>query len=260
MMIKYSIYKLGNLFNVGNSFLLYNNVNSFNYSEIKRKINNYNIKERSKKYLKSFPFIKPYQNKIFNNQNYEYLRKGVYISFSFYLFYKFAKRHYFSNKFENRLIQYFSENPKIIDELLDKFDKLCENDNFRKRTFKKLNSYMKKNYIFFKHYINPLIKDKLKKMIRTEEAQTIIIEIFRKTILNNNNLQNIIIKYINNNLNASNEGKYIDNIESIFLKIFEKEEFKELFYQEFFNILNKKLLEEEVINSTSKFIEKNVKI
>ena len=119
---------------------------------------------------------------------------------------------------------------------------------------------MKKNYIFFKHYINPLIKDKLKKMIRTEEAQTIIIEIFRKTILNNNNLQNIIIKYINNNLNASNEGKYIDNIESIFLKIFEKEEFKELFYQEFFNILNKKLLEEEVINSTSKFIEKNVKI
>ena len=260
MMIKYSIYKLGNLFKLENSFILCYNINSFNYSEIKRKINDYNIKERMKNSLKSFPFIKEYHNKVFNNQNYEYLRKGVYISLSFYLLYKFAKRHYIANRIDNRLIQYFSENPKIIDELLDKFDKLCENDNFRKRTFKKLNSYMKKNYIFFKHYINPLIKDKLKKMIRTEEAQTIIIEIFRKTILNNNNLQNIIIKYINNNLNASNEGKYIDNIESIFLKIFEKEEFKELFYQEFFNILNKKLLEEEVINSTSKFIEKNVKI
>jgi hypothetical protein len=259
-MIKYSIYKLGNLFKLGNSFLLCYNVNSFNYSDIKRKINNYNIKERMKNSLKSFPFIKEYHNKVFNNQNYEYLRKGVYISLSFYLLYKFAKRHYFANRIDNRVIQYFSENPKIIDELLDKFDKLCENDNFRKRTFKKLNSYMQKNYILFKHYINPLIKNKLKKIIRTEEAQILIIEIFRKTILNNNNIQNIIIKYINNNLNSSNEGKYIDNIESIFIKIFEKEEFKELFYLEFFNSLNKKLLEEEVIKSTSKFIEKNVKI
>ena len=143
---------------------------------------------------------------------------------------------------------------------MDKFDKLCENDNFRKKTFKKLNSYMKKNYIFFKHYINPLIKNKLKKLIRTEEAQKIIIEVFRKTILNNKNLQNIIINYIENNLNTSNEGKYIDNIENIFITIFEKENFKELFYKEFFDILNKKLLEDEIIQSTSQFIEKNVKI
>ena len=97
-------------------------------------------------------------------------------------------------------------------------------------------------------------------MIRTEEAQKIIIEVFRKTILNNKNLQNIIINYIDNNLNTSNEGKYIDNIENIFITIFEKENFKELFYKEFFDILNKKLLEDEIIQSTSQFIEKNVKI
>ena len=147
-MIKYSIYKLGNLFKLENSFILCYNINSFNYSEIKRKINDYNIKERMKNSLKSFPFIKEYQNKVFNNQNYEYLRKGVCISLSFYLLYKFAKRHYFANRIDNRVIQYFSENPKIIDELLDKFDKLCENENFRKKTFKKLNSYMKKNFVF----------------------------------------------------------------------------------------------------------------
>ena len=58
-----SVYKLGNFFNIGNSFLLCCKMSSFNYSIIKRKLDHYNIISKMKNSLEKFPVIKKYQKK-----------------------------------------------------------------------------------------------------------------------------------------------------------------------------------------------------
>lgn len=261
-----SVYKLGNFFNIGNSFLLCCKMSSFNYSIIKRKLDHYNIISKMKNSLEKFPVIKEYQKKKNNKDYHVYIRGGIYFSFSIYMSYKtfkFLKKYYIANSFENRIIKYFYDNPKMIDLLLEKFDKLCEDDNFRKKIYKKVNSYIKKNYEFFKKYVNPFIINKIKDIINTENAQIMFIEVFKKTIINNKMIQNKIIDYIYsnfNNLNINKETIYLNYIENLLVKIFENKEIKEMFYTEFFNILNQKLLEKEVIKSTSEFIEKNIQV
>ena len=262
-MIKYSIYKLGNLFNFGNSFFLCCNTNSFNYSIMKRKLNDYNIKEKMKNSLKNFPIIIEFHKKLFYNRYSAYIKKGFYISLYIYIGYKsyrLLKKKYFINKVEDKLFQNFYDNHKMINLLINTFDKLCEDDIYRKKIYKKLNSYIQNNYEYFDNYMNPLIISQLKNKYQNHNIEFIIIEIFKKTLLNNKIIQNQIIKYINlykNIIDMNNKKKFLDFIKIILYKVFENEDSKEIFYTEFFNIFNKKLIEEKLIDSTSEFIENN---
>ena len=262
-MIKYSIYKLGNLFNFGNSFLLCCNTNSFNYSIMKRKLYDYNIKEKMKNSLKNFPIISEYHKNLFYNEYSLYIKKGLYISLYIYIGYKsyrFLKKYYFINKVEDKFIKNFYDNKKLINLLLNKFEKFCEDDNFRSKIYNNLNTYIQNNYEYFNNYMNPLVSSQLRNKYKINNIEFIIIEIFKKTLLNNKIIQNKIIQYINSNKDSfdmNNKKKYLDFIKTILYKVFENEDTKEIFYTEFFNTFNKKILEEQIIDSSSEFFEKN---
>ena len=262
-MIQYSIYKLGNLFNFGNSFFLCCNTNSFNYSLMKRKLYDYNIKEKMKNSLKNFPIISEYHKNLFYNEYSLYIKKGLYISLYIYIGYKsyrFLKKYYFINKVEDKFIKNFYDNKKLINLLLNKFEKLCEDDNFRSKIYNNLNTYIQNNYEYFNNYMNPLVSSQLRNKLKNSNIELIIIDIFKKILLNNEIIQNTIIKYINSyndNIDINNKKKCIEFFKTILYKVLENEDRKEIFYTEFFNIFNKKLVEEKLIDSTSDFIETN---
>lgn len=263
-MIKFPKYKFENLFNFRKSFLLSTNVKSLNNSIIKKKLFNQKIKGKMKN-----PLILKEYNKIFNDANYLFFKKGFYITFTLYFGYKgyqFLKTNPIINSIQRKLMKFFFLNPKIIEILIKKFENLFEDENFKKEMKKRLNSYIKSHYRFFRHYINPIVKNKLKKLIKTEDGQKEIIEIVKIILLNNRNLQDIIIDSIKSNFknfdykNIKDDKIILDFLEKLFIKVFEKEEIKELFCKEFFNELNKKFLQQEITKSTFNLVGNQCKI
>ena len=263
-MIKFATYKFENLFNFGNSFLLSTNVKSYNKTLIKKKLFDQKIKEKMKNPLMLKEF-----NKKLNDANYVFFKKGFYITFTLYFGYKgyqFLKTNSIIDSIQSKLLKLFFSNPKIIEILIKKFDKKLDDENFKKEIKKRLNPYIKSHYRFLRRYINPIVKNKLKQLIKNEDGQKEIIEIVKTTLLNNNNLQDNIMDSIKSNFenidfkNIKDDKIILDFIEKLFIKVFEKEEIKELFCKEFFNVLNKKFLEEGITKSTFDLVGKQCKI
>ena len=244
-MIKYSIYKLGNLFNFGNSFFLCCNTNSFNYSLMKRKLYDYNIKEKMKNSLKNFPIISEYHKNLFYNEYSLYIKKGLYISLYIYIGYKsyrFLKKYYFINKVEDKFIKNFYDNKKLINLLLNKFEKLCEDDNFRNKIYNNLNTYIQNNYEYFNNYMNTLFSYQLINKLKNSNIELIIIDIFKKILLNNEIIQNTIIKYINSyndNIDINNKKNALNFLKQYYIKYLKMKIEKRYFIQYFLIYLTK---------------------